>query len=172
MHPLLQSILILVPVLSACDSGGGGGGRPPITATQAEINSFSVQGTSAPLLPTEPQPIDAGENGGRFSMSWDLSADGVIDVELAVRERQEEFPGPCFLDEYEFHDRSCGEDLDCQLVDSLSCQLSSDHRITCDSGKGVDLTPFLDQLPKSAVITITARAKDFTACDYVPVEFQ
>lgn len=170
----MRGSLVLVAVLSFGLAACGDDDDPPerITATEVELNSINVIGTSTPLIPGSPAPISASENNGRFTIEWDTTANGVIDIELAVRENSTDYPGPCWLPEYEFHDEACGEGYDCDLVDSLSCTFGNDNRVTCDRGKGVDLSPLLDQLPKEAVITVVARMKNGTSCDYEEVEFR
>ncbi len=153
-------------LLTACFEGDD---RPDrITATTVDVQDFTVEGTSTPLLPNQPAPISAAENQGRFKLYWETSADGVIDIELAVRGEEH----PCTTEEFEFHDEPCGAGQVCGLVDDLSCQFRNDNRIVCERGKGVDLSPFLDQLPKRATITIVARAQHSTHCTFADVEFR
>lgn len=169
--------------VSACGGNGGNSAAPRITATEAELNSSSVAGTSSPLLPGDPEPISPFENGGRFSMSWDVSANGIVDVEIAVREWPENrdptnpLSSACLKsDEFEYFDEGCGEGYVCNYRDTLSCQLSTSNQVTCDAGKGVNLSGFLDAVPKDAAITIVVRYgtnnSNNTICDEHHVEFQ
>ncbi|MDD3764439.1 MAG: hypothetical protein PHP86_14210 [Nevskiales bacterium] len=151
------------------DSDGGNSDR--ITATSVSIESYSVTGTSPTLLPSAPKPISASNNGGAFTIQWDASANGIVDIELSVKEADGTIDF-CADGPHEFYDRPCGGDYACQLQMTLDCTFGNDNRIDCTGGKGVDLSGFLDQIPKQADLQIKVRGRNTVSCSSERVEFR
>ena len=173
-YGISNKIYIFLAVFAAALSGCSNNGDPQerITANEAVVERFTLNGTSEPLLPSHPKPISPTQNGGRFEVSWEISADGVVDVELAVRPWDDDFRGCLSTEEYEFFDDGCGGGQDCAFVDGLSCVFGTDNSVACDGGRAIDLTEFLDEIPKEAAVTIVARSLSGTDCSSEHVEFQ
>jgi hypothetical protein len=146
IKPFIAACLLL------CGCGGSGSGSSDDvsggpTATQSSITSFSVQGTSSPLLPTQPEPIDPYENNGVFTVNYAIEANGTVDIELSVVDDNSAFI-LCGSESTEFYDKDCGPDKSCDLTGQISCQFTPHNLISCNGGPTTDLTDFFDQLPQ------------------------
>lgn len=141
-----------------------------VTATEVVVKSFSIVGTSEPSLPAARRPINAGENEGNFSMSWDIEADGVVRLRVGVNSAGSSV---CNLFNRPFSSH-CGEGATCALVDTILCNFSSNNILSCERGQTLDLSGFLDELPKDADFCLGARGinDEVTDSGRVGVQFQ
>lgn len=161
--------------LVGCESSGEGTiSRSDVTATTASINAFDITGTSTPLLPISPPPIDANENNGDFSIRYDISANGSVDIELSVVTDNNQGFGAFFCGDEasEFYDRDCGGDENCGLSDTLQCNFNTENIIRCNNGKEADLTPYLTELPMRANIALCVNHLDGDSRASHEVEFR
>ncbi len=168
--------LICAMGLSLIACGGSGSGTSQdrsagSTATQATTQRFVVNGTSNPLLPTQPQPIDPYENEGVFSISYDLEANGTVKIEFSVVEEAEGLFF-CGSEATEFYQKTCGEGLDCGLVGEVSCEFTPHNQISCEGGAKTDLTSFFEKLPQEAELVMCVRRKNSGHYNAERVEFR
>ncbi len=174
MRYLHVVLVFLVSAAMGCSGSGSGSSDDAVgdpTATDASISNFDVDGTSSPVLPGGAEPINPNENGGRFSVSYDISADGTVDLELSVVEAGAS-PVTCGNESTEFFDRDCGPGRDCGLSDRLACRFDTQNRISCEGGAPTDLSPFLDRLPKQADMVLCLRYRGGLSSRVQRVEFQ
>ncbi|GAA4086772.1 hypothetical protein [Zhongshania borealis] len=150
------ALCLLYSVLVACNGGDSGtsddaNNRP--SATDSSISSFVIKGTSNPLIPGSPEPIDPYENDGQFSVTYAIEADGTVDIELSVIEAGGSIVF-CGNESTEFYDRDCGPGKSCGLSGELSCKFSANYMLSCEGGAERNLIVFFDELPKNADIVL------------------
>ena len=158
-------VVLAAGLLLSC---GGDGGDQRVTAQSAQLNAYSVTGTSSPILPGDPIPISPSENGGRFTLEWSISADGVVDLEAGACAPNS---GKCG-ESLEFIDHGCGDGFPCDLQGTITCTFNNSNQISCPGAKGANLSSYLDQIPKEADMILCARDLEGTHCDAVRVEFR
>jgi hypothetical protein len=115
------------------------------------------------------QPVNSGVNDGDFSMNWDIEADGLVRIRIGVNKA-----GSSFCNEFNnVFNSHCGEGGSCDLIDTVQCNFSNSNILSCERGATLDLSEFLDTLPKDAEFCLGARGVDSVADSAkVRVQFQ
>lgn len=171
LHGILFLSLFLL--LASCNRQGSGTSTSQNSgASYVDIVSYSVDGTSAPLIPGSPEPIDPYENEGGFTVNYEISSDGIVDVEFSLMNSDEDPSIFCGNESTEFFDRNCGADQSCLLNESISCKYESNYDISCTIGKKSNLTEFIDELPKRAQMVICTSINNSRTFKSVLVELR
>jgi hypothetical protein len=145
-----------ITLFVACSGGGSGSsndrtGGP--TATDMSVKSFTVKGTSSPLFPGMPEPIDPYENEGVFTVNYEIDANGTVDIEFSLMEPDDDPAIFCGKESTKFYDKDCGPSKGCGLIENVECKFEANYEISCGGDKK-NITAFMDELPKRAQLVM------------------
>lgn len=139
-------LLVAITFLTGCGLGAEGD-NGEVTV----IESFSVQGSADAVSGVV--PINAGINGGKFSVSWKVTASDPYFARLFLSEDAKLIE----QDDISVFAESCATQNvlnSCFDTVSLQCVFTADNKVSCGPrsilAEAPDVTTFLDQIPKSA----------------------
>lgn len=151
---LLGSMMVLL--LSNCGGGSSDGNSSGTVTTGTRINSFDASGsaTVSGVL-----PIDPSVNGGEFTVDWDVDSSDPYRFVLYISE-DNIFES---TDDVLIHQRNCGSNSIlylCGDIGSETCSFDGQNMMGCGlsspGNRPVDLTSFIDAIPKSAYLILQA----------------
>ena len=159
--PYFKTILTLVVsgLLSAC--GGGSDTNTDIANINTPanpsttINAVGVVGTSSPVNTIA--PINAGVNGGEFSISWDVDSSDPYHVDMYLSDDN------TLGSDVKILSQNCGSVsflYNCDTTAVFDCRFTSSNKMSCGTISAAntekDLTVFLNTIPKQAYLIFEA----------------